>query len=238
MEKIGEYRHLIEPEVKKLFLRALKQSVKKIDKTKLGFIGVVGSGKNEKESHDIDVLIFPNINVKIGEAILEVAELYENVEKYLRKHHERYYVAACPKKAIQELTYYLASLEEGAAGLIPIHSLFFANYRDFKSFNPKDFQKEIKKQMIAIYGSYDVIKKLQALPQKKLEPYFFILDFEMTSRIKTFPRHLVRTSAESLFEYLKKRYNLKINDKIPHTISEIKKEFKKLLKSLDEKTYS
>jgi len=238
MEKIEEYRHFIEPEVKKLFLRALKQSAKKIDKTKLGFIGVIGSGKNEKESHDIDVLIFPNIDAKIGEAILEVTKLYENVEKYLRKYQERYYLAACPKKAIQELIYYLSSIEEGAAGLIPIHSLFFTNYKDFKNFNPKEFQKEIKKDMIIIYGDYEVIKKLQVLSQKKLEPYFFVLDFEMTSRIKSFPRHLIRTSAESLFEYLKKRYNLKINDKIPHTIPQIKKEFKKLLIELDKKAYS
>ena len=236
MEKIGEYRHFVESEVKKLFIKSLKQAIKKIDKSKLGFIGIIGSIK-EKESHDIDVLIFPNINTKIGEAIIEIAKLYNLTERSLKKHHERYYVATSPKKATQEVVYYLAALEEGGPGLIPIHSLFFTNYRDFKKFNPENFQKNIKKNLITLYGDYKIIKKLPEIPQKKLEPYFFILDFEMTSRIKTFPKHLIRASAESLFEYLKKKYNLKIK-KTPHTIPAIQKEFMYLIRELDKKTYS
>ena len=224
MEGKEEYRHFIEPEVKKLFINSLKYAIKNIDKDKLGFIAVIGSAQDENKSHDIDVLIFPNINVKIGEAIIETAKLYNSAEKFLKKYHERYYIAACPKKAIQELTYYLASLEEGAAGLIPVHSLFYSNYHDFISLNPKDFLKSIKKNMIILHGDFEIIKKLKRLPQKKLEPYFFVLDFEMTSKIKTFPKHLTRASAESLFEYLKKKYDIKIN-KMPHNINEIHKEF-------------
>jgi len=236
MEKIEGYRHFIDSKVKRLFINAIKQAIKRIDKSKLGFIGIIGS-INKKQSHDIDILIFPNINTKIGEAIIEIAKLYNLTEKYLKKHHERYYVAASPKKATQEIIYYLAALEEGGPGLIPIHSLFFTNYRDFKKFNPKNFQKDIKKDLVTLHGNYNIIKKLPEMPQKKLEPYFFILDFEMTSRIKTFPKHLIRASAESLFEYLKKKYNIKTR-KTPHTIPTIQKEFISLIKILDEKTYS
>lgn len=59
----------------------------------------------------------------------------------------------------------------------------------------------------------------------------------MTSRIKTFPRHLIRASAESLFSYLKAKYDIKVNDKIPTSISEINKEFRRLIKILDERAY-
>ncbi len=233
MEKLHEYRHFLDSKIKKLFIDSLKKAVKKIDKTKIGFIGIIGS-HSKKQSHDINILIFPSIDAKIGESIIEIAKLYEITEKELKKHHERYYVAASPKKATQEVIYYLAALEEGAPGLIPVHSLFFTNYRDFKKFNPKDFQKEIKKDMITIHGNFNIIKKLPEMSQKKLEPYFFILDFEMTSRIKTFPKHLIRASAESLFDYLQKKYNIK-SKKTPHTIPTIQKQF---IKTLDEKTYS
>jgi len=239
MERKEEYRHYIEPEVKKAFLKSLKIAINKIDKKKFGFIGIIGSMKQkESTSHDIDVIVFPNLNVKIGEVILEIEKLYEMTEIELKKHHERYYIAASPKKAIQELIYYLSSIEEGAAGLVPVHSLFFTNYDDFVNFNPKGFMKEIKKNLITLHGNFDIIKKLPKLPQKKLDPYFFVLDFEMTSRIKTFPRHLIRASAESLFAYLKSKYNIKVNDKIPSSISEVHKECIRLIKLLDERTYS
>ena len=63
MEKIEEYRHFIDFEVKKLFINSLKQAIRKIDRSKLGFVGIVDSIK-EKQSHDIDILIFPNTNTK------------------------------------------------------------------------------------------------------------------------------------------------------------------------------
>lgn len=239
MERKEEYRHYIEPEVKEAFLKSLKMAINKVDKKKFGFIGIIGSMKQkESASHDIDILIFPNLNVKIGEVVIEIEKLYEITEIELKKHHERYYIAASPKKAIQELIYYLSSIEEGAAGLVPVHSLFFTNYEDFVNFNPKDFMREIKKNLITLHGNFDIIKKLPKLPQKKLDPYFFVLDFEMTSRIKTFPRHLIRASAESLFAYLKSKYNIKVNDKIPLSIAEVHKEFIRLIKLLDERAYA
>ena len=121
--------------------------------------------------------------------------------------------------------------------MIPVHSMFYANYKDFLRLSPKTFLKTIKPNLIALHGNLNDMKKLKVLPQKRLEPYFFVLDFEMNSRIKTFPRHLVRTSAESLFEYLNKKYNIKAPKEIPHDINEIEKEFVLLMKELDKRTY-
>ncbi len=237
METLQEYRHIVDKKTKEIFINSLKKVLKKFHFKELGFIGVIGSLK-EEYSHDIDILIFPSENAKIGEAIMSVVDFYNKLEKELKKCHERFYLVCSPKKAMQETDYYVASLQEGSAGLIPIHSLFFPDYKSFKKFNPKDFQKEINKDLISLYGHFDIIKKIRNdIPQKKLEPYFFILDFEMASKLKIFPRHLVRAKAESLFSYLNSKYNLGIKNKKFHNLGDIEKEFFRILKELDKSVY-
>jgi len=236
METLDSYRHKINKNLKKEFYKSFKEAIANIDIKKFGFIGIIGSF-DKKESHDIDILIFPSKGAKLGETIIEIENLYSETEKNLRKINNKYYIAASPKKSIQELVYYLSSLQEGSIGLIPVHSLFFINYRDFKKFNPKDFEKQIKKDLITFYGDFDIIKQLPNLPGKILEPYFFILEFDMASRIKSFPKHLVRASAESLFEYLHKKYGIEVRDEPPYKIEDIHKDFRKLLYILDKKTY-
>jgi len=237
MENILGYRHFVDEKTKKIFIESLKEAVNVLKSKKLGFIGVVGSIQ-EKYSHDIDLMIFPAEKAKIGEAILDIINLYKEIDKILKEKHQRYYFVPCPKKAMQELTYYLATLEEGSAGLIPIHSLFFTDYKSFQKLNPVNFVEEIKKNMITIQGDFNVIKKLKPLPQEKLEPYFWIIDFELNARIKNFPRHLIRASAESLFEYLEDKYDIKSKDKKIHDIEKIEEEFLRLLKKVDEKNYT
>ncbi|MBU4241777.1 MAG: hypothetical protein KKF52_00955 [Nanoarchaeota archaeon] len=236
MEYLLDYRHVIEEKTKNIFFNCIKKAIKELKPKKIGFIGVMGS-YNNKYSHDIDVLIFPKKNVKLGETIIEVGKFYKKTESILKKHHDRFYLALCPKKIMQERVYYLSTLEEGSAGMIPIHSLFFSDYKAFKSFNPKGFEKEIQRTLLTFYGNFNIIKELKPLPQKKLEPYFIILDFEMNSRTKTFPRHLIRSSAESLFSYLQAKYDIEIKTKKMHNISEIEKEFERVLKYLDKINY-
>jgi hypothetical protein len=118
-----------------------------------------------------------------------------------------------------------------------VHLLFFSDYRSFKRLNPVNFTEEIDKHKKSLYGDFDVINKLPNLPQNKIEPYFWILDFEMNARIKNFPRHLIRASAESLFEYLESKYGIKTEKKSIDNIKEIEEEFIRLLKKVDEKTY-
>jgi len=236
MEHLGEYRHRIDKKTKKIFIKYFKQALSEVDVNKFGFVGILGSVK-EKYSHDIDVLIFPSKDAKIGESIKEMAKLYKKVDELLKAHHERYYVVWCPKKVIQEMMYYLSSLEEGGAGLIPVHSLFFTDYVSFKKFNPKSFEKEIKKNMITLYGRFEIIKELKVYPSEKIEPYFFILEYSMCSKIKTFPRHLIRSSTESLLTHLKDKYKLPIKKTKIHNVSEIEPELAKCLKMLDDKLY-
>lgn len=237
METLQQYRHVIDKETKEVLINSLKKIIRKSDLTKIGFIGVIGSLK-EEYSHDIDILIFPSVSAKIGETIISITRLYYQLEGELKKHNERFYISVSPKKVMQEMIYYLSAIQEGGAGLIPIHSLFFPDYKSFKKFNPKGFQREIKKSLITLYGDFDIIQKIRNnLSQKDLEPYFVILDFEMNSKLKTFPRHLIRSSAESLFSYLKPKYNLNISKGKFHNISEIETEIFNLLRQLDSKVY-
>lgn len=237
METIHQYRHILDKDTKDIFIKSMKETIKKVNLKSIGFIGVIGSLK-EEYSHDVDVLIFPSKGSRLGESIIGVSKFYEELGRVLRKHHERFYPIVAPKKSMQEMIYYIAGLQEGGAGLIPIHSLFFPDYKSFKNFNPRDFQKEIKKTLITLYGKFGVIMEVRNdIPQNELEPYFFILDFEMASKLKTFPRHLIRTSAESLFSYLKSKYGLKIEVKNFSSLKEIERKLSFILKQLDKKIY-
>jgi hypothetical protein len=236
MENILGYRHFVDNKTKEIFIESAKEALKNIKISKLGFIGVVGS-YDQDYSHDIDLMIFPAENSKLGEAITEMVAFYKEIDKILKKSYPRYYFVPCPKKAMQELVYYLASLEEGSAGLIPVHSLFFTDLKSFKRLNPTNFAKEVSKSMIPLYGDFNIIKRLKPLKQKNLEIYFWILDFEMNARIKSFPRHLIRASAESLFCYLEDKYNIPIKNKKIHDVEQIEKEFMSLLTVIDKKVY-
>lgn len=237
MELLQDYRHVVDKKTKKIFVDSIKKVIKNFNLDNIGFIGVLGSVK-EKYSHDIDILFFPSENAKIGESIISLINFYDQLEKSLKRKNERFYLSCCVRKNLQEMTYYLASLQEGSAGIFPVHSLFFPDYKSFKKFNPEDFQKEIKKSLITLHGNFNIIKKLRNdLPLKDLEPYFLILDFELNSKLKTFPRHLIRTSAESLFSYLKSKYFIKISKRTFHDSSDVEKEIFNILRQLDKKVY-
>jgi hypothetical protein len=237
METIHNYRHTIDRERALIFEDALKRAIKETHLKYIGFVGLIIDYK-KKEFHDLDVLIFPSEKAKIGEAILELLQLYNKVENILKEKNERHYVVTCSRKTMQELIYYLAGMEEGNAGLIPIHSLFFPDYKSFLRINPKKFNKDIQKKLITLFGDFEIIKKIKAIPQEKLEPYFVILDFELSARIKTFPRHNIRASAESLFSYLEDKYHVPHIKKVPHDIKEIEMAFENVIKKLDMLTYA
>jgi len=237
MENMSEYRSCVSRETTNLFLSSFRKALKKVDKKKFSFISVVGSAIEKDLIHDIDIIVFPGVSVKLGESILEMAKLYDLTEKELKKHHKRYYLVTAPKFAMQEATYHLASTQEGSAGMVPIHSMFFANYRDFKKMSPKRFIERVLNDSHVIHGSLADVKKVPKLSQKKLEPYFFILDFEMNARIKKFPQHLTRASAEALFDYLHKKYGLNVDKNISHSLKGLEKEFRALIHELDKKTY-
>lgn len=141
METISEYRYVITQEIQSIFLEVVKKSLSKIKKSHIGFIGVIENTKGFP--HDIDILIFPSKESKIGGAIIEIVLFYREVQKELKKRNERLYLAVSPKKDAQEMIYYLASLQEGGAGIIPVHSLFFPDYNSFNRFNPVGFVKLI-----------------------------------------------------------------------------------------------
>ena len=238
MEELENYRYIVNKKVKNMVFDSLKKTISSFDMTNFGFIGIFGSHKTEY-SHDIDILIFPSKEAKIGRFIISVSRFYNALEGNIKNYSERFFISTSPRKILQEMTYYISSLEEGGAGLIPIHSLVFVDKKSFEKFNPSDFKKEIKKSMITLYGNFNIINELDnSISQEKLEPYFLILDFELFSKLKTFPRHLVRVKAESLFNYLRSKYSIKALKNSPHNLKEIEKEICRILLDLDKQNYS
>lgn len=237
MENINTYRNIVDEKTKRIFENALKKTISKFDLKNIGFIGIIGSYKKEV-SHDIDIIIFPSEKAKIGEFIISVSDFYDALEEELKKHHERLFISVSPRKILQEMTYYLSSIQEGTTGLIPVHSLVFFDLKSFEKFNPEDFKEEIKKTLITLYGDFNIIYRLRNdIPQKKLEPYFLILDSEINSKIKSFPRHLIRANAESLFSYLNSKYGLRISAKKNHNLKDIKNKLTMILRDLDKELY-
>lgn len=241
METLQQYRHVIDKKTKEVFIESFKFVIKNQKLTKLGFIGIIDNDK--QFVHDIDVIVFPSKDAKIGEAFVELSKIYTSLERELKRYNKRFYISTAPKKIFQEMIYYLSSLEEGGTGLIPVHSLFFTNHKSFKRLNPIHFQREVKKNLITLYGDFKIINELPILSEKVLEIYYMIIEFEMMNRIKTFPRHLIRSSAESLFSWIQKKdeiltkFEIKVKKNL-HDIDSIDKELFRLLKELDKHVYT
>ena len=64
METLNEYRHILDLKTKQVFLESFKAAIKKIDKNKFSFIGIVGS-INEEKSLSINCLLYSLLSILI-----------------------------------------------------------------------------------------------------------------------------------------------------------------------------
>ena len=83
MKSMQSYRHVIDLKTKEIFVNCLKKIVKEIDMEKIGFVGVIDSKK--EFSHDIDVLIFPSKNARIGESFFFCYEIISEVGERVKE---------------------------------------------------------------------------------------------------------------------------------------------------------
>lgn len=238
MESINSYRPTISKDIVKEIEKAARLITQENPPKNLAFVGLM-IDYNKKIHHDIDLIFFPSKKCKMGEAILELTDFYEKLEKKIKEKNEKYYLVPCNKHHLQQLVYYLATLQEGSAGLIPIHTLFFPDKASLNK-TPEKFKAKVlsEENIIVIFGGFEDAQKETNIEKFSFEPYSHILDFELYARIKTFPKQLVRASAQHLFNYLKVKYNLDLSDQIPHNLEEIDKHVKNLIISLDKKIYS
>jgi hypothetical protein len=230
------YRHIIDSDIKAAFRNAFSEALEIVDKKKFGLVGLFGSFANS-HSHDIDVVIAPSRNARIGDSYLECSKLFDETSRILKEIDKKYYIVASRKMVMQEFMYHIAVGQEGEKGMIPVHFIFFTSYHEMQKIFPKSFTEDMQKNLIVLHGNINSINVIPSLSQEKLVPYYYIMEIEISTLLRVFPNHLVRRSIEHLFNHLGRRYNIPIPNEIPHDIDGIRKEFESLVLTIDEMTY-
>ena len=212
---MGVYKDKISPEHTVAFRSALEKAVGETDLAKLGYVGLIGSGLVEGRSvHDVDVLVFPNPDVGVGESIIAMNGLYKTVDSILQK-DRGLYLATCPRNIFQLEVNYLIGQTYGHKGKISTHTLFFPDFRSFQALNPVDFAKSIKKNSLPLKGNMNVLSQRPNISQKRLEPYFLVADYQIPLVADRYPEILVLQKTEDVVDYLKKHYGVAFNGAFP-----------------------
>ena len=228
-------RYLVDNESAKIYEEILKKAIKIVKPKNIGFIGFIFDYMKIKDFY-LTTLFFPSKTGKIGESLIEMKKIDQKVNNFIKNKKGNYHVSISPKKLTHEMIHGFSTLEEGEEGLLPVHQLYFTNYKDFKKIPPKSFFESLK-NMETLYGNFEDIKKRKDVTLQKLSPYLFILHSVLGTNIKTLLKNDEKAAIESLFEYLEQKYDLKINHKIPSIVKQKEQLFIKIMKELDKKTY-
>lgn len=232
--KKNPYRHLISRDDARIYRFILKGVLQKFKPKNIGFVGVIFDDSKTKDVY-LGTLILPKLRGKIGESLIELRKINYEVENALEK--KGYNLSISPKKAMHQMIHSFSTTEEGEEGILPISIAYFPDYKSYRKIPPKTFFEEVKNNLQVIYGKFEIIKKLKNISQDKLEPYFFVLHSVLGTKIKTLSQKDEKAAIESLFEHLKQKYNLVLDEKIPENEKQKEQLFVKIMKKLDKRTY-
>ena len=227
---IGNRRKITNQKVEK-FRTSLEKSLKDIDRSKIGYVSLIGSVDSNASVHDIDIMMFPSKNAGMGESILEMNRFYDCLDERLQR-DQGLYIATCPKKILQPETYHIIGQEKSNEKMIPLHTLFYPDYCSFNAINPVDFKEKINNSLIPLIGEFDNITERENIPQKVLEPYFFIIAHQIPLIADRYPEKLVEQKTLEVLDYLETHYDISDIDK-PRNLSDCKKVIKEALNMLD-----
>jgi hypothetical protein len=199
---------IISPKNVEIFRESLQRIVNEVDLSKLGYIGLIGTGLATGEPvSDIDVLILPNPEYRIGESIIAMNGLYQELDKILQSDYGLY-LAPFPRKMYQDEVNYIIGENKGIANKIATHTLFFPDLPSFLSINPAGFMRSINENSYALFGDLDTLMKLDPKSQKTLDPYFMITDFNVQLFEGKYPDELILQKGTHLLKYLNKFYGV------------------------------
>jgi hypothetical protein len=236
LKNIGDkmtYRQEISPENVEKFRRAAYRTASEVDKTKLGYIGLIGTSTTRGQSvHDLDVLVFPSPNVGVGEAIIAMNDFYRALDARLQA-EDGLYLATCPRKILQAEVNHIIGQVRGRKNKLSTHTLFFPDERSFNVINPVGFPESSSFQREDVVGDFDVIRRTREMPQKTLEPFFWIGDYNISLVADRYPGKLVLEKTEEVTAYLKTRYNLVTGTTLPRTSDDCAKLVDEVLLELD-----
>ncbi len=227
------YRQLISPQDVEKFRQAVYATIPEVDRAKLGYIGLLGSANSRgRFVHDLDVLVFPTPEAGIGEAVLAMNKFLQTVDARLQK-DGGLYLATCPRKILQPEVQHIISQVRGAANKLSTHTIFFPDYRSLTRISPQDFMRTISENSEAVLGNFDVIRQRQDKPQKTLEPYFFMTDYQIALVADRYPEQLTLEKTEDILAYLTKNYGLRAQTVMPRTPADCAKVMDEVLLELD-----
>ena len=220
----------------KLYEQLLKKSIKSLKIKNIGFVGLLKP--SDSCNYDLDTIILPSLKGRVGSSLIEIMNLIEKIDNLLKKRKERYFLSVSPKKIMHQMVYGFATTEEGEEGLLPVHIIYFPDYKSFKKIPPKIFFEEIKTGLIPVYGKFEIVRELKNIKQEKLDPYFVVLNSVLGTKIRTLSQRDERAAIKSLLDYLNEKYGVSIKIKIPETEKQRKDLFVQIMKKLDKITYN
>ena len=219
--KLAE-QHFIYPMHVELFDKASEKALSELDKEKFGLVGRIGSTKtNHEKYYDIDNIIVPNVDVPLGDCIIEANKYYRTINDIITKDsNNRLYTALAPKFSFQEEVYELCAQNHptGHDGQIPIHTLMFVDIKNVISVTCEDFVSRVKEKIVPVYGSADILMRRKVIAPKDLEPHFYIAESQLASN-NGLPEYFALRKAKIKLDYLRKNYAVPISE---YDISNIK----------------
>ncbi len=211
------YRQEISPERVEKFRQAVYRTASEADRSKLGYIGLIGTAlTKEKPVHDVDVLVFPSASANVGEAIISMNNFYHSLDARIQT-DEGLYLATCPRKILEPEVNHIISQIRGRDCKISTHTLFFPDFRSFQQINPIGFLESITQNAEAVVGDFDSIRRTTEKPQKQLDPYFLIADFQVPLVADRYPKQLLLEKTQDICDYLAKHYGVKKPRNLPST---------------------
>ena len=227
------YRQEISPEKVEKFRQAVYRTASEADKTKIGYIGLVGTSTTRgKNVHDVDLLMFPSEQSNVGEAIVAMNEFYRSLDARLQR-DEGLYLATCPRKILQPEVNHIISQVRGKENKISTHTLFFPDFRSFQAFNPIGFLESISQCSEAVLGDFDIVRRIPEKPALRNEAYFMIADFQIPLVADRYPESLTLEKTENVLNYLAKIHGFRKQDILPSTPQDCARLVNQVLLELD-----
>jgi len=182
------------------FINALEKSLVNSDTSQLGYVGLIGSLRN-----DVDIVMFPSIGANIGEALIASRDILKEADNFLQQG----YVSACSLFCMQPETYFLAAQTKGKNGQVKIHDLFFPDKNSLVNNSPAKFANNVLNTQQTLFGNYDIIEQLPTHNQEELEPFFVLQNSQLLH--SHLPEKVLIDKTRKTISYINKNYNTSTN---------------------------
>lgn len=154
-------------------------------------------------SHDIDVIMMPKSNYKLGEFFNEFSSFWRNYDKNAR--NEGMHTSTYSDSSHEVEANWITEQHEGSEGKIPGHAMLFPSVEDVKDIAPKGFHEAVNECHIPLHGSLDEANQ-ETTPREVGD---FISEYHGPSGAllsDAFPEEVQWRTIEQIVEYTEEHY--------------------------------